>query len=181
MESPRYTDTSVSSCAIGEESSIRYPTRNIHTFKDLSLQYILASKTSTMGLLVFFSLLLYFTNDHICTCEKEEIVLADWGRIRTQANEVLDRCSTNQKFLCQQGNTTNVCSCKPDCRERGSCCIDHQGSEVAIRTGRSWSCLGVQTSLCHSHHLHMVSSSIITYQQRIGSNKFRFCRHFPGH
>ena len=111
-----------------------------------------------MGLLVFF-LLLYFTNDCICTAgEKEEIVLADWGRIRAEANEVLDRCSTDQDFLCQEKMKAKVCSCKEDCRERGSCCIDQRGSEVAIRTGRSWSCLAVQTSLCHSHHLQMVSS-----------------------
>ena len=119
-----------------------------------------------MGL-IFFFLLLYFTNNQICTGEKEEIVLADWGRIRTQANEVLDRCSTDHEFLCQ-GNKSNVCSCKRDCRERGSCCIDHQGSEVAIRKGRSWSCLAVQTSLCHSHHLQMVSSNIfITLHQHL--------------
>ena len=111
-----------------------------------------------MGIFVFF-LLLYLTTDRICTAgEKEEIVLADWGRIRAEANEVLDRCSTNQDFLCQEKKKANMCSCKEDCRERGSCCIDQRGSEAAIRTGRSWSCLAVQTSLCHSHHLQMVSS-----------------------
>ena len=27
-----------------------------------------------------------------------------------------------------QGQATKMCSCSEDCRERGSCCLDHQGS-----------------------------------------------------
>ena len=31
-----------------------------------------------------------------------------------------------------QGEATKMCSCSEDCRERGSCCLDHQGS-ISLR------------------------------------------------
>ena len=31
-----------------------------------------------------------------------------------------------------QGKATKMCSCSEDCRERGSCCLDHQGS-ISLR------------------------------------------------
>ena len=32
-----------------------------------------------------------------------------------------------------QGQTNKMCSCSEDCRERGSCCLDHQGSMISLR------------------------------------------------